>query len=101
MKIQADSSQEIFERLVQLAQAKTYLLSDIWYRSRKQFGQEWLEEVVENVSRLFGSQEKDWEEAILGYAEFSRDGMRYQEFFETHGHYRFSTFKESSTIGAR
>lgn len=89
------NSEEIFERLVKMAKGKTFLLSDIWHRSRGQFGAAWVEEIVENVLRVFGPEEwGGWEEAIRGYAEFSLDGMRHQEFFEAHGRYRWSQSKE-------
>ena len=91
-------SEEVFKRLVELARKKTYFFSDIWRRSREQFGPAWVEEVTENVVRLFGPEQgSGWEEALRGYAEFSLDGMRHQEFFETNGRYRWSTLKEIQT----
>lgn len=91
----AKTTQEVFGRLAEIAREKTFLLSDIWQRSRREFGPEWAEEVVDNILRLFGPEEEGaWEEAIRGYAEFSLDGMRHQEYFEAHGRYRRSTLAE-------
>ena len=89
------SSEEIFEQLSQIAKEESYFLSDIWTRSRRQFGQTWMEELVDNVVRLFGSERTgDWTAAIRGYIAFSLDTLEYQEFFEKNGRYRWSTLRE-------
>jgi SAM-dependent methyltransferase len=83
---------EIFERLTELARQKTLLLSDIWRRTSEEFGDAWVEEIVESFTRLFGSEENDeWELALRSYRGFALDAMRSQQFFEAHGHYRWST----------
>ena len=89
-----EQSTRIFERLAQIAQEKTFLFSDIWARSRQQFGAAWVEEVVDSVVRLFGSDEEGWQAAICGYAEFSLDSMKHQEYFEAHARYRWQTLQE-------
>ena len=95
VRVGEKSAQETFDRLAQIAREETFLLSDIWHRSRQQFGPSWVDEVADNVIRLFGPEEEGrWEEAIRGYAEFSRDSMRHQEFLEAHGRYRRSTLVE-------
>ena len=89
------SSEEIFQQLADMALAKTPLFADIWRRSRDEFGAAWVEETVDNVVRLFGSEgTKGWEAAIRGYAEFALDAMRNQKFFEANGRYRWSTLNE-------
>ena len=95
MKTHPRTADEIFARLAELARAKTPIFSDIWHRSREQFGPTWVEEIVDSVVRLFGPEEKGgWESAIRGYAEFALDAMRNQKFFEAHGCYQWSTLNE-------
>lgn len=86
--------EEIFERLVEIAKQKSFLFSDIWYRSRRQFGIPWMEEVADNMVKLFGLEEGGWDAAIRGYAEFSLDSMEHQEFFKRQGRYRRCTLAE-------
>jgi len=86
---------DVFDQLANLAQEKTRFFSDIWNRSKEEFGNPWLEEIVDNVTRLFGSEEDgQWEAALTGYAEFALDAMRNQKFFETNERYRWSTLEE-------
>lgn len=96
MSIGVKSSDEIFKQLTQLARSKTAFFSDIWARSKVEFGPAWLEELVDNVVRLFGTDPNQggWESLIRGYAEFALDAMRNQKFFEANGRYRFSSLKE-------
>ena len=85
----------IYERLSELARTHSYFFSDIWKRSREEFGPGWIEEIVDNVVRLFGLEEDGgWLAAIQGYAEFALDAMRNQKFFEANGRYRWSRLSE-------
>jgi SAM-dependent methyltransferase len=87
--------EDIFEKLVALAEEETRFFSDIWRRSRDEFGLVWVEEIVDNVSRIFDSEESDgWRAAIHGYAAFALDAMRSQKFFETNGRYRWTTLQD-------
>lgn len=92
---EAHATERVFDRLVQLARNRSYFFSDIWERSRDQFGPTWAAEVVENVTRLFGPEENGrWEQAVQGYAEFALDAMRNQKFFEAHGRYRYQSLAD-------
>lgn len=85
------SSEEVFNQLSDLAKAKTPFFSEVWRKGRQAFGPAWAEELVDNVTRLFGTEEDGgWERAIRGYAEFALDAMRNQKFFEANGRYRWS-----------
>ena len=89
------SGQIIYERLSEMARMHSYFFSDIWKRSREEFGPKWVEEIADNVVRLFGLEEDGgWLAAIQGYAEFALDAMRNQKFFEANGRYRWSTLGE-------
>jgi len=95
MTVDHRSSEEIFERFADLARLKTRFFSDIWRRSRDEFGQEWMEEVADNLVRLFGPEQNGgWEAALTGYAEFALDAMRSQKYFEKNGKYRWSLLEE-------
>ncbi len=98
MAAQIKMSEEIFDRLTELAGTQTPFFADIWQRSRKEFGEEWMRELVDNVVRIFGTEEdKGWEAAIRGYAEFSLDNMRHQKYFEQNGRYRWSRLEDIQT----
>jgi SAM-dependent methyltransferase len=85
------SVEAVFNQLSDLARVKTPFFSEVWPKGRQAFGPAWAEEVVDNVTRLFGTEEDGgWERAIRGYAEFALDAMRNQKFFETNGRYRWS-----------
>lgn len=87
----ANSSHDLFRRFAAIAQQKTPFFSDIWHRSREQFGDEWVNEFCQNLTQLFGSEgETGWEPAVRGYAEFALDTMRSQKYFERNHHYRWS-----------
>ena len=87
-----------FERLSELARTHSYFFSDIWKRSREEFGPAWVEEITDNVLRLFGIEEnREWEAVLQGYAEFALDAMRNQKYFEANGRYRWSTLREIQT----
>ncbi len=89
------STQDVFQSLVEMAQAKSNLVSDIWHRSREEFGSVWVEQIVDSIVRLFGNEsEGNWEQAIIGYGEFAIDSMRSQKYFESNGRYRWSTLDE-------
>lgn len=89
-----EQTAEVFERLVEIAREKNFLLSDIWSRSRQQFGPAWVEELVDTVLKFFGPEEEGWEAALEGYVAFSLDGMRHQEYLERHGCYRWKSLRE-------
>lgn len=89
------AARSVFERLAALARARSYFFSEVWQRSREEFGDPWVTEVVDNVTRLFGPSEGEgWDRAITGYADFALDAMRNQKFFEANGRYRYSTLAE-------
>ena len=95
MTVDAWAPEETFQRLAEMARVKTYFFSDIWRRSREEFGYAWLVEVVDNVTRMFGPEENGgWEAVITGYADFALDAMRNQKFFEANGRYRWRTLEE-------
>lgn len=95
MTNRANPAVEVFGRLEELARSKTHLVSDIWRRASEAFGEAWVEEVVDNVIRVFGS-ERDggWEQALLSYRDFALDAIRSQQFFQSNGRYRWSTSSE-------
>ena len=95
MSISGRTAEETFERLTAMARTKTHFFASIWPKTRDEFGSVWVEEIVDNIGRLFGS-ERDggWEAAIRGYSEFALDAMRNQKFFETNGRYRWSSLSE-------
>jgi SAM-dependent methyltransferase len=96
MNVNEQNVEETFKLLADIAHEKTPFFADIWERSRNEFGDPWVKEIVDNVVKVFGSLENtdSWEGAIRGYAEFALDAMRNQKFFEANGHYRWSTLKE-------
>jgi hypothetical protein len=59
------------------------------------FGNDWTQELVENVVRIFGHKNNEgWQYAINGYIEFTLDVIRNQKFFEANGHYKWSRLEE-------
>lgn len=98
MTTNVKSAEEIFDRLAELARAKTPFFADIWQRSRQEFGPAWVEEITDNVVRLFGADDEErWLAAIQGYAEFALDAMRNQKYFEKHGRYRWNKLDDIQT----
>lgn len=92
------NAEVIYERLSELARTHSYFFSDIWKRSREEFGPQWVEEIADTVIRLIGLEEDGgWLAAIRGYAEFALDAMRNQKFFEANGRYRWSRLSEIQT----
>jgi SAM-dependent methyltransferase len=84
-----------FDRLVEIARTKTPLFADIWNQSREKFGDDWVQEVSQNLRELVDSNaEKTWESALRGYAEFALDAMRHQKYFEKHRRYKWSSLQE-------
>ncbi len=91
----SSDTRHTFEVLSGIARKKSFFFSDIWGRSYEEFGDGWMQELVDNVTRLFGDgTDGRWESAIQGYAEFALDAMRNQKFFEKNGTYRFSKLSE-------
>jgi SAM-dependent methyltransferase len=81
-------------RLSELARETTPFFADVWDRQEKEFGARWKEEVSENVLLLLGGDEDRWKDALFGYADFSMEAIREQNFFEQYRRYRNSSASE-------
>lgn len=86
--------EQIFRKWAGLAREKTPFFADVWERQEKEFGEAWVRDIADSLSRLLGADENAWEDALYGYADFSMEAVRCQSEFEKTRRYRAASSAE-------
>ncbi len=81
-------------RISRLAAEKTPFFADVWQRQYNEFGELWARDISDALTLLFGSGEEGWEDALIGYADFSMQALRCQQEFEKTRRYREASAEE-------
>lgn len=82
-----------FSKMLQLMDARYPRYAELWRTSRRDFGDEWLNEFETSVTALF-EDGAGWDEAVDGYAEFCTDALRSQIYFEKSRQYKATSYKD-------
>ena len=84
-----------FDKLSNYMNKKSPIFGKLWLQSKDDFGDQWLKEISENISKLFGDEMNDlWDEAVKGYISFCMDAMKAMNYFEKHGEYKAKSYEE-------
>ncbi|OIO39112.1 MAG: hypothetical protein AUJ72_01385 [Candidatus Omnitrophica bacterium CG1_02_46_14] len=88
-RLNNESYTRVFDRLSELARERTPFFADVWKRQEKEFGSPWVRDIAENVSLFLGERDEEaWKKALDGYADFSMDAARQQNYFEENRQYQ-------------
>jgi len=89
------NANEKYRLISNICQQKFPFFAGILAKIELMMDDAWRAELVDDLEALFGDvQSLSFAKALEGYAEFSIDAMRNQEYFLKHGRYRASTFSE-------
>ena len=87
-----------YQYLCALVEETYPILAGTWKLAPERFGENWVNEFVPVVERIFGSIESSptqgLRDEVDGYAEFCNDSLRNQSFYEKHGRYKASSYAE-------
>jgi SAM-dependent methyltransferase len=87
-----------YQYLCSLVEETYPILAPTWQLAFSRFGDEWLNDFIVVVERIFGaihaSPTQGLRDAIDGYAEFCNDSLRNQSFYERNGRYKASSYAE-------